>query len=375
MHIVLLIRDLRYGGAQRQLVALAKGLYKRGCSVVVVVFYPGEPLEKGLREAGVPMRSLNKRGRWDVLRFLLRLIRLLRQEKPDLLYTWLGLSNILAVLLKPVLPSTRVVTTVSTSYSDLAYYDWLESVILWTENRLSRFADLIVSNSHAGRRDALTRGFPRGKIQVVPNGIDTDYFRPDPGARVHVRGEWGVAEEEKLVGLVGRLDAMKDHPTFLKAAALLAREREDVRFVCVGDAPADYQRDYQRELGALGEELGLHGRLVWAGAREDMPAVYSALDIACSSSWGEGFPNVIGEAMACGVPCVVTDVGDSAWIVGETGFVVSPKDPQELAKSLQKAITFEEKNELDREMIRQRIIDNFSLSAFVEKTADVLEKA
>jgi len=148
-----------------------------------------------------------------------------------------------------------------------------------------------------------------------------------------------------------------------------------VRFVCVGDAPADYQRDYQRELGALGEELGLHGRLVWAGAREDMPAVYSALDIACSSSWGEGFPNVIGEAMASGVPCVVTDVGDSAWIVGETGFVVSPKDPQELAKSLQKAITFEEKNELDREMIRQRIIDNFSLSAFVEKTADVLEKA
>jgi len=121
--------------------------------------------------------------------------------------------------------------------------------------------------------------------------------------------------------------------------------------------------------------LGLHGRLVWAGAREDMPAVYSALDIACSSSWGEGFPNVIGEAMACGVPCVVTDVGDSAWIVGETGFVVSPKDPQELAKSLQKTITLVEENELDRGMIRQRIIDNFSLSAFVEKTADVLEKA
>jgi glycosyltransferase involved in cell wall biosynthesis len=369
--IAFLIRDLNYGGAQRQLVVLGRELHKRGYPVVVVVCYPDGPLEKDLRRFGVPTRTLDKRGRWDVFGFLLRLVRLLRQERPDLLYAWLGLANILAVLSRPILPGTRVATTVSASYLDFAHYDWLESATSWTENRLTRFADLIVSNSHAGRRDALARGFPADKIRVVPNGIDTERFRADPEARVRVRGEWDVAEEEKLIGLVGRLDAMKDHPTFLRAAALLVREREDARFVCVGDGPADYFR----ELRALGERLGLAGRLVWAGAREDMPAVYSALDIACSSSAGEGLPNVIGEAMACGVPCVVTDVGDSRWVVGETGFVVSPKDPQGLARSLQKAITLEEEDELDREAIRQRIIDNFSLGAFVERSVEALEGA
>ena len=134
-----------------------------------------------------------------------------------------------------------------------------------------------------------------------------------------MRLEWGIAECEKLIGQVGRLDPMKDHSTFLKAAALLAHERKDVRFVCVGEGPTGY-RD---ELYSLAKTLGLASRLIWAGSRRDMPAVYNAFDVAVSSSrWGEGLPNVIAEAMACGVPCVVTDVGDSAFVVDKLGVVV-----------------------------------------------------
>jgi glycosyltransferase involved in cell wall biosynthesis len=197
---------------------------------------------------------------------------------------------------------------------------------------------------------------------VIPNGIDTKRFCPDPEARQRIRAEWGVTESEKLIGLVGRLDPMKDHPTFLRAAALLMQEREDVHFVCVGDGPADYRR----ELHALGEELGLGQRLIWASARGDMPAVYNALDIATSSSYGEGFPNVVGEAMACGVPCVVTHVGDSARIVGETGVVVPPKDPEALAVGWKSSLA-RDGSEVALKA-RLRVEENFSVGRMVERT-------
>jgi glycosyltransferase involved in cell wall biosynthesis len=360
--ITFLIRSLNYGGSEGQLVALARELHERRHRVVVVVFYPGGPLEKELREAGVAVRGLDKRGRWDLAGFLLRLVRLLHEEKPDVLHGYLGSPNILTVLLKPIFPRTRMVWGVRASNMDLDRYDWLARLHYKVERRLSRFADLIVVNSRAGLNHAIANGFPKNKMVVVPNGLDTKRFSPDPEARRRVRAEWGVAESEELIGLVGRLDPMKDHPTFLRAAALLVRERGNVRFVCVGDGPADYRR----ELHALGEGLGLAQRLIWAGARGDMPAVYNALDIATSASYGEGFPNVVGEAMACGVPCVATDVGDSASIVGETGVVVPPKNPEALATGWKISLG-RDRSEMALKA-RLRVEENFSVERLVERT-------
>ncbi|MHC5827541.1 MAG: glycosyltransferase, partial [Nostoc sp.] len=155
----------------------------------------------------------------------------------------------------------------------------------------------------------------------------TERFQPNPEAGLQVRTEWRISKDTILIGLVGRLDPMKDHPTFLKAVALLCKEREDIRFVCVGMG----SHEYAQELYQLAEELEVAEKVIWAGGRADMPDIYNALDINCSSSsYGEGFSNVIGEAMACGVPCVVTDVGDSAWIIGDTGIVVPPNNPEAL---------------------------------------------
>jgi glycosyltransferase involved in cell wall biosynthesis len=215
-------------------------------------------------------------------------------------------------------------------------------------------------------------GYRADRRSVIPNGFDCERFQPDTGARASVRAELGLDEETPLIGLIARYHPMKDHANFLAAARLVLKQEPTAHFLLAGPCV----EVSTKELSTLVSTLGLQGRIHLLGERSDIPRLTAALDIACSSSaWGEGFPNVIGEAMACGVPCVVTDVGDSAWIVGETGFVVSPKSPQELAESLQKAIGLEEENKLDREMIRQRIIDSFSLSTFVEKTADVLEKA
>lgn len=365
--IAFLIRSLHYGGAERQLVTLAKALAKEGFNLTVLFFYPGGTLEKDLKDSGVQLISLEKRGRWDIFGFFWRLVRHLKHIKPDILHGYLGVSNLLTLCLKPFFPSTQMVWGVRASNVDLSRYDWLSRLTFQLECFLSRFADLIIVNSHAGRAYHLAHGFPAKKMVVIPNGIDTERFKPDLQARVRVRAEWGIPEPKILIGLVGRLDPMKDHPTFLRAAALLYQQRQDVCFVCVGTGA----EHYAQEVYQLTRELNLFDQVIWAGACADMPAVYNALDIAVSSSYGEGFPNVIGEAMACGVPCVVTDVGDSAWIVGDTGWVVPPKNPELLKTAIAQLIDRIQSDGYESKPNRQRVIEQFSVLQLVAQTKAV----
>jgi len=321
MKVVLLIRDLKHGGAQRQLVVLAKGLQARGHKVVVAQFYYGGPLEQELLEAGVRIRPLQKRGRWDLLPFLLQLARVMREERPEILYSYL--TDLVALVLKPWFPSTKIVWGIRSSNVDLGRFDWFMRTGYKLTFRLSRFADAVIANSRAGRDYHIAQGYPRAKVVVIPNGIDTQRFRPDPEARRRLRSEWKVKDHEALIGIVGRLDPIKDHPTFLQAASLLPRERNRLRFVCVGDG----QTEYRKSLHQLTRSLELTEQVIWPGGRSDMPAVFNALDLLVSCSTTEGFSNVIAEAMACGVPCVATDVGDSAWLMGNMGEVVPPHEP------------------------------------------------
>lgn len=205
---------------------------------------------------------------------------------------------------------------------------------------------------------------------VIPNGIDTEIFKPDAGSGTRIRAEWGIKEDEKVIGLVARLDPMKDHPTFLEAAAILVKERKDVRFVCVGDGP-DLYKSRLRELSC---KYGLETKLIWTGTRSDMPFVYNTLDIATSSSsYGEGFPNVIGEAMACGVPCVVTDVGDSGWIVGDTGIVLAPKSPGSIVMGWNSLLSLDLTKMMSlKEKVRRRVIENMSVQKMVYNTEQLL---
>ena len=367
--ILFLTRSLDRGGAERQLVVLAKGLADRGHTVAVAVFFGGGVYEAELAEAGVSVIHLGKQGRWDIFPFLSRLVRLLRKERPAVLHSYLGVPNILVTALKPLLPGTRIVWGVRASNVDLSRYDWLSRLVYILERRLARFADCIIANSDAGKRYAVVNGFPEDKIVVVNNGIDTEYFRFDPEGRRLVRVAWGVGEDEILVGLVGRLDPMKDHPVFLEAASHIARERRDVRFVCVGGGPADYAEALKQRAA----DLGLTNQLIWVGSRDDMPAVYSALDIASSSSYGEGFSNTIAEAMACGVPCVVTDVGDSALIIGDTGSIVAPGDHSALAAAILRLtdLPLENRRALG-DVCRARIVSEFGIGRLVQRTERVL---
>lgn len=371
MKIAFLISSLEYGGAERQLIMLAKGLCRLNNSVLIIVFYPKGELAKELYDNNIKVSviSLDKRGRWQIIGFILRLVRTLRQQKPDILHSYLVVSNILAVVLKPIFPRIRMVWGVRSTNMDLRRYDWRVRLTYYIERCLSSFADLIIANSYAGRNYAVSNGFPENRMVVISNGIDTGYFKPDVMARKQVRDVWSISEHKKLIGLVGRIDPMKDHVTFLKAAAILASERDDVLFVCVGDGPDSYKKG----LNFLTMNLGIEKRFFWAGKCSEMPAMYNALDICCSSSsFGEGFSNVIGEAMACGIPCVVTDVGDSAMIVGDTGIVVPPKSPEKLAEGLRIMIErLKEDNYLNLK-VRKRIVSEFSPDKLVQRTVEEL---
>ena len=367
MKILFLIRRLEYAGAERQLVTLARGLRERGHDTAVAVFYAGGPMEEELRKIGVPVWSLEKRGRWDTIGFLWRLIKLVRREKPDVLHGYLNVSNILAALVGIIFSQVRVVWGIRSSNVRLDEYDWLMRISYGIERRLSGLADLIIVNSYAGLRYAVRKGFTREKMIVIPNGIDVERFQPDPQARQRVRAEWSVAEDQILVGLVGRIDPMKDHETFLKSAAIVAKEHKHFVFACVGRS---FEPDKQR-LVELSKELGIADLLIWSDARADMPAVYNALDVLVSSSRSEGFSNVIAEAMACDAPCVVTDVGDSAIIVAASGEVVPPQNAEAMKTAIVRCIE-KSRASHEKQTRRQRIVEKFSVTELEASTEAAL---
>lgn len=368
--VLFLVRSLRQGGAERQLVALASGLHRRGWPITVVCCYGGGIFQTDLEDAGVPVVDLRKHGRWDVFGFLWRLLRVLRKSNAVIVHGYMPLSNLLALFARAACPGARVVWGVRSSNIDRENRDWLSRLTFRMSCSAARLADSIIANSEAGAAHHAALGYPHARIKVIPNGIDTRRFRFDAAGRERMRREWRVSGTCTLIGLVGRLDPMKDHPTFLRAAALLATRDARWRFVCIGGG----NPDFVRTIKAIATRLGLDRRLIWVGPRNDMAAVYSALDIAVSSSCGEGFSNVIAEAMACGRPCVVTDVGDSARIVGTCGEVVEAGDPPALAAAIERLGTaLEDPGEVARlqASARTRIVDSYSLEALLRNSEQV----
>ncbi len=368
--ITFLIRTLERsggGGAEKQLATLAKAISQKGFEVTILCFYRDAHSEVEFSGTPIKILFLEKQDRWDMVDFFGRLLKQLKSIQPDVLHSYLPDSNIVTIFLKPLFPTTKMVWGIRHSNwgTGKNISRWV-NLILYLERKLARFADLIIANSYAGQKYHLSKGFPAKKTIVIPNGIDVDYFKHDPQAGTTVRQEWGVSTNKILIGLIGRLHPMKDHSTFLKAAALLFQERQDVSFVCIGGG---LQQDYAIQLYELTNQLGIAEQVIWARARLDMPEVYNALDIVVSASaYGEGFSNAIGEAMACGKACVVTDVGDSASIVGNQGIIVPPGDPQALKTAVMQLIAKLTTGNYAQSEIRQRIVENFSVSQLLLKT-------
>lgn len=362
--ILLLARSLERGGTETQIIVLARALVEAGCQVTVATFYDAGPRAGELIDAGVTVTCAGKNGRWDVAGFLLRMARLIRRFKPEVIYSFLPMANIVAVLLRPFLPGCRVVWGVRRAQLDLARYDRVSRLSYALERRLAPLADGVLINSEAGRRQLIREGWRAGKLAVVVNGIDTVRYAPHPEWRTAVRAELGLGEQEPVVGCVARIDPIKGHDTMLAALRLMDGA---TRLVLAGGGQSGLIARLRESAAAL----GLTERILWLEDRDDVPRLYQTFDVATSASLGEGFPNVVAEAMACGLPVVATDVGDCAAMIGATGRIVPPGNPMALAAAWQDMLALgpDRRRRLGDEA-RTRIIGLADAGSLAQRTLD-----
>lgn len=365
--ILFLIRSMGRGGAERQLSLLARRLHAAGYRVVVACFYADGALLSELTDAGVPVLDLRKRGRWSNAGVAKRLIVFVGRHRPRVVHAYMPVENIMAVALKPWIwwYGGAVVCGVRIARFDAASYGPAMWLVYTVQRLMFPFADRVISNSADGLRQF--GGWIRaGRGAVVPNGVEPTRFAPTPEKRAIQRDAWGVAADDVLVGIVGRLDPQKNHGLAINALQSVQARYTNVRLVIVGEGLADYRRSLQDHAASL--RVG--DRVIWAGPADDMTRVYAAIDIACLPSVAEGFPNVLAEAMSAGLPCVATDVGDAASLVGDAGWIVPSDDATALASALSDAIS--RLSTWDPAGPRQRIAKNFSDLKLAERTLAAL---
>jgi glycosyltransferase involved in cell wall biosynthesis len=309
--------------------------------------------------AGVPLVTLEmRRGAADP-RGLWRLGRLLARRRPAILQTWLYHADLLGLVAHRLGWTPRLVWNIRCTEAVEA--GGVRAVLA----RASRRPDVVIVNAQAGRRFHESLGYRPRRWEYVPNGIDAARFRPDPEARRDVRARLGIDAHTVAIGLPARWHRMKDHATFLAAAARLAARRQNLILLLAGRGIDAANRD----LAAAIVRAGPLPPFRLLGDHHDMPGLYAALDIATlSSAFGEGFPNVLGEAMACGVPCVATDSGDAAEILGPCGEVVPPRDPAALAAAWERLVAagVERRRALGA-AARARVVGHYGLAVMVRR--------
>jgi glycosyltransferase involved in cell wall biosynthesis len=366
MKIVHIITGLSTGGAEMMLYKLLSRINDDEFESEVISLTDDGPIADKIRMLGVPVHALRMKWGKPHPVALIKLSLLLRQRKPDLVQTWMYHSDLIGGLAAKFAGGIKTFWNIRQGNINL---DSNKRSAIWIAKTCAKVSswlpDKIICCSHAALEFHSTLGYSEEKMLVIPNGFDLDAFQPDHDARKSVCKELGLDEKTYLVGLVARFHPQKDHHNFIRAAELIRKNISSAHFVLCGDA---INNENDRLIQWI-KQAGLGKCFHLLGIRTDVPHLVAAMDVAISSSLGgEGFPNVVGEAMACAVPCVVTDVGDSALIVGDAGRVVAAKDPEALAAAiielLQAPPEFREK--LGKQA-RLRVKKNYSLDNIVKE--------
>lgn len=361
MRVLFIITGLATGGAEKQLVRLISQLRGEGVGMGVLCLRQKGEVGDEIAALDVPVWPLDLISLARLPQALTELRARARTFNPHVLQGWMYHGNLAANFARRFsVPNAKVLWGVRQSLYDLAREKPATRQVIRLSARVSGSARAIVYNSATARTQHESFGFAAGRGRVIDNGFDAKVFRPDTAARVSVRNELGLPPATPLVGLVSRYHPMKGHEVFLAAATCLAEQRRDVHFILVGQQ-ADRQNPALRGCFA---PPALAGRVHCLGRRDDIPRLTAALDIASSSSsWGEAFPNAVGEAMSCGVPVVATDVGDVRRIVGAAGIVVPPGDAVALAQAWARLLDDAALCDGMGQAGRQRVIDDFSVEA------------
>jgi len=368
-----IISSLATGGAEMMLLRRLTHLDRGAFESEVISLVGTHPIGDRIAELGIPVHDLGLRpGAPNPLR-LIKMARLIRRFRPDVVQTWMYHADLLGGLTARLVSRAPIFWNIRHSHLDPEKSKRTTICIMRLCARLSAsLPRRIVCNSYDSLEVHARAGYAREKLLVIPNGFDLDVFRPDPAARAEVRREYALPDEAPLIGLIGRFDAQKDQAGFLTAAELFLRRRPDAHFLLCGRDVTEQNP----QLAAWIEANGLTGRCRLLGDRRDIPRLAAALDLAVSSSTTESFPQVLGEAMACGVPCVATDVGDSARIIGDTGRIVPPRDPQAMAEAWEAMFDLPPEKRAQRHLAaRERIRTHYSLDKIIEQYATLYREA
>jgi glycosyltransferase involved in cell wall biosynthesis len=370
IRVAFVLAELTLGGAEMMLWKLISRVDRsRFEPFVIALSSRVDGMLELFDRVGARYRLLGIKSRADP-RALCRLVGALREFRPDIIQGWMYHGNHAASVALPWIRRRPPVLWNIRGTLNLPQEKRLSALTIQLGAKLSFVPEKIINNSlESAVEHEQQLGYAPSKRVIVPNGFDTDTFRPSDAARAAIRTALGLRGDALLIGLIGRYHPMKDHGTFLKAASAVAAQYADAHFLLAGENVDAANAP----LVGLIEACGLTERTHLLGVRDDMPSLTAALDIAAlSSSSGEGFPNVIGEAMSCGVVCVATDVGASASIIRDTGMCVPPRDAAALGRAIAGLIDIgpNARQELGTRA-RARIVEHFALSCVVDKYQDL----
>ncbi len=335
LHIVHIISGLGQGGAETVLHRLVTDQDPQTMHTVISLGHEGV-FGPRLRAAGISVHALGmKDSPLAGLQGLWRLYGLLRRLRPDVVQTWMYHADLLGGGVARLAGIPALAWGVRNSGADLQHGSRSARAVAWVCARLSHWMPgvIIVCAEEAARRHRQW-GYDADRMLVIPNGYDLSAWQPDERARAGMRLEWGVGADTPLIGSVARWNPLKDHANLLDAFARSLKRQPDLRCVLVGQG----MDAGNAELASLLQRHGITEQVILLGRRDDVARILAALDLYVLSSRAEGFPNVVAEAMATGVPCVVTDVGDAARIVGDCGWVVPPRDAEALSSAIDNAV-------------------------------------
>lgn len=365
-----IITGLGLGGAEMMLLKLLQASDRSATEHVVLTLTDLDILAPDIRALGVPVQSLGVAGGPSGARALWRARCMVGRFRPDTVMTWLHHADLFGLALKCLAPSIRLIWNLRCSRLSSDELPRSNILLVKLLALLSFVPKVIVANARFGMEEHVRMGYRARHWMVLPNGFDVAAFVPDAEVRQTIRQQLGVSDGDFVIGMVGRYHAMKGFDTFVRAAGLLAQKETRARFVLVGTDVSDDNAELQSMLKAA----GILGKVALLGQRRDIPAIMNAFDILASTSTSEGFPNVIGEAMSSGIPCAVTDVGDSACIVGQAGIVVQPGDGEAMAAAWQSLSAMPEKDFLAlKQLARQRIVEEYEIGVVARRYQALFE--
>ncbi len=369
MKIIHIITSLDGGGAETMLYRLVHEQKNESITNVVISLMGAGKYGEKLKTDEVQVYMLGINSLATTAFAIIRLCKILYKEKPDLILSWLYHADAAAIVVGLVM---RIPVIWNLRCAELERKDHSAGLFLlrWLLSKLSKLPLAIISNSESGKRAHDKIGYHPRKWIVIPNGFDTKKLTASEEARCSVRKLLEINKNTFLIGLIARVHPMKDHKNFLNAAGIIYNKNKKIQFILVGKGAEDTNLEIKSQINNLGLKNNVH----LLGEQNNIKEYTASLDMLVSSSYSEGFPNVIGEAMACEVPCVVTNVGDSKILVGDTGIVVPGRDAKALADAILKMVDMgqQERTRLGK-AARKKILEEYSIPVISRKYIETCE--